>query len=174
MLAGGQWGFAGLFLIIKNKSIFSLFAPPRVAQRSSAHAAEAVSPASAAPPDLAHLHLLAHLAGVPTEASLSYKSSESLEARRCSPWVDFRRKLRRWVSGHRPSIPTFCSRCQHSTVSAIPCRSTCSRRSPPLVTDRRPTVPKTRLLCTFINTTSCMGPNYKHQFAMWIAGGGRT
>ena len=27
----GQWGFAGLFLIIKNKSIFSLFAPLRVA-----------------------------------------------------------------------------------------------------------------------------------------------
>ena len=34
--------------------------------------AEAVSPASAALPELAHLHLLAHLAGVPTEASLSY------------------------------------------------------------------------------------------------------
>ena len=26
-------------------------------------------------PDLAHLHLLAHLAGVPTEASLSYKQT---------------------------------------------------------------------------------------------------
>ena len=75
------WGFAGLFLIIKNKSIFSLFAPLRVAQRSSAHAAEAVSPASAAPPDLAHLHLLAHLAGVPTEASLSYSGPRALEAR---------------------------------------------------------------------------------------------
>ena len=37
-------------------------------------ALEAVSPASAALPELAHLHLLAHLAGVPTEASLSYKS----------------------------------------------------------------------------------------------------
>ena len=35
-------------------------------------ALEAVSPASAALPELAHLHLLAHLAGVPTEASLSY------------------------------------------------------------------------------------------------------
>ena len=37
-------------------------------------ALEAVSPASAALPELAHLHLLAHLAGVPTEASLSYNS----------------------------------------------------------------------------------------------------
>ena len=36
--------------------------------------AEAVSPASAALPELAHLHLLAHLAGVPTEASLSYNN----------------------------------------------------------------------------------------------------
>ena len=35
---------------------------------------EAVSPASAAPPGLAHLHSLAHLAGVPTGASLSYKA----------------------------------------------------------------------------------------------------
>ena len=33
------WGFAGLFLIIKNKSIFSLLAPLRVAQRSSAYGA---------------------------------------------------------------------------------------------------------------------------------------
>ena len=33
---------------------------------------EAVSPASAALPELAHLHLLAHLAGVPTEAPLSF------------------------------------------------------------------------------------------------------
>ena len=33
------WGFAGLFLIIKNKSIFSLFASLRVAQRSSAYGA---------------------------------------------------------------------------------------------------------------------------------------
>ena len=44
---------------------------------------EAVSPASAAPPDLAHLHLLAHLAGVPTEASLSYTNHGPC----CGPWV---------------------------------------------------------------------------------------
>ena len=39
---------------------------------------EAVSPASAALPELAHLHSLAHLAGVPTGASLSYMINSKL------------------------------------------------------------------------------------------------
>ena len=43
-------------------------------------ALEAVSPASAALPELAHLHLLAHLAGVPTEASLSYNTCVATSA----------------------------------------------------------------------------------------------